>query len=99
MAKSAHAVAHISLRRVGHPARALDWVPKNLFVFFLFSSATILILQAALNPPLFVCGVLFMYKVSCLFCVRILCLFCVRGVFMMVQASSHPPPKDGVFAL
>jgi len=28
-AKSAHGVARTSLRRVGHPARALDWVQKR----------------------------------------------------------------------
>jgi len=40
-AKSAHGVACTSLRRLGHPARALDWVPRIIFVFFLFSSVTI----------------------------------------------------------
>ena len=40
-AKSAHRVACTSLRRVGHPARALDWVPRTLFVFSLLSSVTI----------------------------------------------------------
>jgi len=40
-AKSAHGVARTSLRRLGHPAWALDWVPRIIFVFFLFSSVTI----------------------------------------------------------
>jgi len=40
-AKSAHGVACTNLRRLGHLARALDWVPGIIFVFFLFSSATI----------------------------------------------------------
>jgi len=38
-AKSAHGVARTSLRRVGHPARALDWIPKRKeksFCFFPF---------------------------------------------------------------
>jgi len=35
-AKSAHGVACTSLRRLGHPARALDWVPRIIFVLFLF---------------------------------------------------------------
>ena len=34
-AKSAHGVACTSLRRLGHPARALDWVPRRIFVFSL----------------------------------------------------------------
>jgi len=41
-AKSVHGVACTSMRRLGHPARALDWVPGIIFVFFLFISATIL---------------------------------------------------------
>jgi len=39
--KSAHGVACTSLRRLGHPARALGWVPGITFIFFLFSSASI----------------------------------------------------------
>jgi len=40
-AKSAHGVACTSLRRLSHPARALDWVPGLIFVFLLFPSASI----------------------------------------------------------
>jgi len=39
--KSAHRVTCNRLRRLGHPARALDWVPRIIFIFFLFSSVTI----------------------------------------------------------
>ena len=40
-AKSAHGVACISLRRLGHPARALSWVTEIFLVFPLFPSAPI----------------------------------------------------------
>jgi len=35
-AKSAHGVACTSLRRLGHPARALDWVPRIILFFCFF---------------------------------------------------------------